>query len=379
MPSAAAQWKALRKRIKAFFKLPVTIPRNMVFAYRHRHLREQRKIIYSITPPPRWKDIGDHAQVVAIDAWLAKHYPDIPILEMDKDRARYYLPALKWLTGPDDLILLHSGGNMGDRAMWSEGIRRLLIQSFPDNQIASLPQTIFFSETPRGKREYENTRRIYAQHPDLLIVARDPLSLETARTMFPHARTDCMPDFVLSLEPAPVADKSDDHTPQVLLVLRSDNEAFITPEQRAAISTMLPYPCAYFDTVTEKPILESEREAVVERCLNTFRDADVVVTDRFHGLIFSVITRTPCVALRSIDHKIIAGRHWFGEVPFIRFAERVEDIPRFVEELRSVTDRTIPDYNRLYFDRLPEVIGWPPDTPADGADPTSPADTCGSG
>ena len=345
--------------------LPVTGTQNLAFALAHRHLKDQRKIIYTITPPPRWKDIGDHAQVVAIDQWLKRTYPGMPVLEMDKDRARYFLPALKWLTGPDDLILLHSGGNMGDRAMWSERIRRLIIRSFPDNRIVSLPQTIFFSDTPRGHEEYDNTRHIYAEHNDLTIVARDPLSEKIARTMFPHARIGCAPDFVLSLSPPPRPDVPDGHEPQLLLVLRRDNEAFISPEDRDSLKDLLPYPSTWFDTVTAGPIDEKDRGAILDQCLDRFRDADVVVTDRFHGMIFSVITRTPCVALRSIDHKILAGKHWFRDVPFIRFAESVTDIPRLVEEVRTVTDRTIPDYNRLYFDTLPGLIGWPGDQPPD--------------
>ncbi|MFB8735822.1 polysaccharide pyruvyl transferase family protein [Bacillus sp. SL00103] len=35
--------------------------------------------------------------------------------------------------------------------------------------------------------------------------------------------------------------------------------------------------------------------------------AQVVVTDRLHGMIFCAITKTPCVVLRSFDHKVMEG------------------------------------------------------------------------
>ena len=181
---------------------------NLWFAYVRRRLRHRRKILYAITPPPRLNNVGDHAQVIAIHIWLKKNFPRLPIIEMDKDQARYYLPALRWLIQPDDIVFLHSGGNLGDRGIWSESIRRLLISTFTRNQIVSLPQTIYFSDTSNGNKEREKTRRIYATHPNLTIIARDPQSGELATELFPKAQTFCMPDFVLSLPSIPSETKN---------------------------------------------------------------------------------------------------------------------------------------------------------------------------
>jgi pyruvyl transferase EpsI len=348
--------QTIRRTLKHFGRLPVSIPRNIWFAYCNRHLRTTKKILYALTPPPRWKDIGDHAQVVAIQAWMNRHYPGIPVIEMDKDRARYFLPALKWLVRPDDLILLHSGGNIGDRGMWSESIRRLIVQTFRQNRIVSLPQTIFFSDTPKGRKERENTRRIYDQHPDLTIIARDPRSGEIARELFTKARILRMPDFVLSLTPGITNVRNE--PPRALLVLRSDNESFFTPDQKRAIKASIKYPVTLFDTLNALPVGGHERTAVLELCLDIFRGHDIIVTDRFHGLIFSVICRKPCVALRSIDHKLLSGKHWFNDVTFVRFTQDINEIPRLMEECLAVSNRETPDYNRLYFDALPALIGW---------------------
>ena len=356
MPGVHASTKKIRRKIKHLCKLPVIVSRNWWFAQRYRHLKNTRKILYAITPPPRWKDIGDHAQVIAIRDWLDKHYPGIPVLEMDKDRARYFLPALKRLVRPDDLILLHSGGNMGDRAMWSESIRRLIIQSFPRNKIVSLPQTIFFSDTERGCRERENTRSIYREHPNLTIIARDPKSEEYAHELFDRAQIFSLPDFVLSLKPSVSHHRN--VPPEVLLVLRDDNESFLTGEQRQALVKMITYPSTRIDNVHHRPIREDERRRVLDSFLEAFCRADVVVTDRFHGLIFSVICRTPCVALRSIDHKILSGHHWFSDVPFVRFADGIDEVNGLLEECLAADSRDIPDYNERYFDRLPELIDW---------------------
>ena len=329
--------------------------RNFWFAYVHRHLRRSRKIIYAITPPPNLKNIGDHAQALAIHAWLKKHFPELPVIEMDKNQTRYYLPALRWLVQPADLLLLHSGGNMGDRGIWSESIRRLVISTFTKNRIISLPQTIYFSDTSAGKREREITRRIYANHPNLTIIARDPSSGELAAELFPNAHTFCVPDFVLSLPPRQPGNKNS--PPKVLLCLRNDNESSFTPDQRLELSHMLPYESTYYDTTVADSIKVMDRETFLGHALDLFQAHDVVVTDRMHGVIFSILCQLPCVVLPTVDHKLTSAMKWFEGIHFVALAQTLQEVPRLVEECLAVQSRDTPDWNAEYFDKILEIIG----------------------
>ncbi|WP_158631899.1 polysaccharide pyruvyl transferase family protein [Chroococcidiopsis cubana] len=301
------------------------------------------------------KNVGDHAQVIAIQIWLKKHFPKLPLIEMDKNQVRYFLPALKWLVQPDDVLFLHSGGNLGDRGMWSERVRRLVILAFPKNQIISLPQTIYFSDTPTGRREQENTRTIYATHPNLTIIGRDQRSGELAAELFPKAQTFCMPDFVLSLSPSQ-SDKRN-NPPKVLLCMRLDDESALTAEQRREIAICLPYQCTYYDTTLAEPIKVSERKVVLEDALSLFRAFDVVVTDRYHGLIFAVLCRKPCVVLRTVDHKLTSAMYWFKNVPFVTFAQELADIPSVVESCLAIKTQEVPNWNAEYFDKIPNLTG----------------------
>ena len=213
--------------------VPIMVLRNIVFAYHHRRLRYTRKIIYALTPPPKLNNIGDHAQVVAIRAWIEKHFNNLPVIELDKNEAKYFLPALKWLVQSSDVFFLQSGGNLGDRGMWSEPIRRLLIDVFKNNKIISLPQTIYFSDTPKGHREKSCSSRIYRAHPDLTIITRDSKSEELSKKLFPNARSFSMPDFVLSLNITNSQTKN--KPPKILLCLRQDNQSTITEIGRAHV------------------------------------------------------------------------------------------------------------------------------------------------
>ncbi len=355
MGSIKAGIKKVRRAIKFVAWLPVRLPVNAIYYMKHCGLASRPKIIYGITPPPRLKNIGDHAQAVAIHLWLARHYPDRPVLEVDKDQARYYLPALRFLIRPDDLIFLHSGGNLGDRGLWSENIRRLLITTFRKNRIVSLPQTIFFSDSERGRTERERSIRLYARHPDLTIIGRDAESGELAKELFPKARTFAMPDFVLSLDARPRREKSD--KPRVLLCLRRDDESILSDAERQALEKDLDMETAVFDTTLDEPILHEKRGEVLEGVLDYFSSFDLVVTDRYHGLIFSVITKKPCIVLRTVDHKLTSAIDWFRDLAFVFRAGSYADVAGMIDTALDCENFDAPDWNAEYFDRIPGLVG----------------------
>lgn len=315
----------------------------------------RRKIIYALTPPPTLRNIGDQAQAVAIHRWLAKHYPGLPVLEVDKDEVIRGQDVLKSAIGPDDLIFLHSGGNLGDRGMWSETGRRLMIANFRENRIISLPQTIFFSDTPTGREQREISRRIYAEHPRLTIIGRDPVSAEIAQELFPSAQILCMPDFVLSLDvPVPK-----DGGQGVLLCLRQDKEAWLTAEDHAVLLGAFPGMATQYDTTIADAIPRMHREAVLGETLALFGRHRAVVTDRFHGLIFAVLLRRPTVVLQTVDHKLTSGFEWFKDVPFVAHANTVGAIADRLDRCSVADSCELPNWNALYFDRLPELLNWP--------------------
>jgi len=324
------------------------------FRREYADLRRQPKILYATTPNCGLKNIGDQAQAVAIRAWLDRHAPHLPVIEVDKKESIDYLSVLRELMRPQDLVLLHSGGNLGDRWLWSEEVRRRIIEAFPGNRVVSLPQTIFFSDTPEGRHEEALSRRIYNAHPNLTIIGRDPHSGELAAELFPNAETFAAPDFVLSLPPRDATPPRPE--PSVLFCLRRDKETVLTEPQRRKLEAALPYATTRFDTTIEEEIPRDRRRDILDRTLDLFHGADAVVTDRYHGLIFAVLCRRPCVVIPTVDHKLTSAFEWFSTVRFIRLARRLEDVPSLVDECLHVPDRDVPDWNTEHFDPLAERL-----------------------
>ncbi|MBD2231988.1 polysaccharide pyruvyl transferase family protein [Phormidium tenue] len=328
---------------------------NLIFYFRHQEIAQKKKIIFALTPPAHLNNIGDHAQVIAIRNWLKKHFPNLPVIELDKEESKYYLAALKKLVSDDDLIIFQSGGNLGERGMWTERFRRLLISSFPNNKIVNLPQSIQFSDTQYGNQEKENTRRIYGEHPDLVMIARDSMSEIIAQELFSKALVFKMPDFVLALPPRNVSKSAT--APKILLCLRHDDQSALTDDSRRNIEKLIPYECSSFDTETDFPIAKKLQEKVVTETLDKFCEFDAIVTDRFHGLIFSIVCRKPCIVVPTVDHKLTYGIQWFSELPFIRLAKNHDEIPHLLEECMAIEERNTPDWNSLYFDQIPRMAG----------------------
>ena len=64
------------------------------------------------------------------------------------------------------------------------------------------------------------------------------------------------------------------------------------------------------DTWIDQRVTEVDREWRIKEMLNLFGSHEVVLTDRYHGVIFSALTRTPCVTLGINGHKITSGLDW---------------------------------------------------------------------
>ena len=96
---------------------------------------------------------------------------------------------------------------------------------------------------------------------------------------------------------------------------------------------------------------------IILRWLDFIASHDAVVTDRFHGLIFSTIARRPCVLLPTGNHKITAALEWFRDVRFVRLAARPDEVAPLLADVLSVRERSVPDWEACFFTPLAQRIG----------------------
>ena len=86
----------------------------------------------------------------------------------------------------------------------------------------------------------------------------------------------------------------------------------------------------------------------------------VIITDRYHGTIFSLVAGTPVVVLKTTDHKVVTGVDWFNGVydQYVYLAQTPEhalDIAKNI--LNSKFDHSLENYfQKEYYDKLPALI-----------------------
>ncbi len=349
----------LKYFLKISFKITKVLMmfiKSIIFYFKIRKYKNIKKIIYTITPPPSLRNVGDHAQVIAIKKWFIENFNKYLVLEFDKNEIYKYLHSIKKIVNEDDLIFLHSGGNLGDRGLWSENARRSIIKNFPKNKIISLPQTIFFSNTQKGIKELEMTKLIYNKHKDLAIIARDSYSFKLAKDYFPKCKTSACPDFVLYLTPC---DNINEERKNVLLCLRNDPESIIDEQLKDKIKKWiedLGEDYREYDTTLDRNIPKENREEELNIALNLFRKHKIIITDRLHSIIFSVITKTPCIALKTTDHKLEESVKWFKDLNYIFYAKNYEKLPETMNKAIRIGQFNDINWKKLYFDDLKSKI-----------------------
>ena len=86
--------------------------------------------------------------------------------------------------------------------------------------------------------------------------------------------------------------------------------------------------------------------------MEQFAHAELVITDRLHGMIFCAITGTPCIVINSKSPKVAGCYEWIKNLDYIRFAENAASIK---DEYNKIPKgENIYDHSKLdpYFDEL---------------------------
>ena len=144
-----------------------------------------------------------------------------------------------------------------------------------------------------------------------------------------------MPDMALTLHPphstAPRAG--------CLLLLRNDREKTITPAQSAEVMAqchrLFGENVTLSDMDAPAPVSPAQREAALREKWTQLAGAALVITDRLHGMIFSALTETPCIALDSKSPKLRGCYEWMRKLDYIAFADSPADIGPLYERLKK--------------------------------------------
>ncbi len=303
-------------------------------------------------------NLGDNGQYYCIKRWIKECYQDYEVYIMPSRYITNYRHAClntlkKYFEYDNDIIIFQSGYSVQDLGGDHPLMHELICEHLTEARILMMPQTIYFQYDENRLR----TARNHDKAHNMLFLARDRVSYEQALQMFPHIRVELFPDIVTTL-----IGKYNFQCERgkIFLCCRDDGERFYSDEElnklRKRLETLSPV--EYGDTQSQltghklRKVLEESIEKEIER-LSHFK---VVITDRYHGTIYSLCANTPVVIIKTKDHKVTTGADWFKGVydNHVYVASDLDDAyNKAVAICNNFNYITLPPYfKQHYYDNL---------------------------
>ena len=294
-------------------------------------------------------NIGDLAITSAQTLFLVEHANFDHVVRIPISRTTTLIHSIRQKINPDDLITIVGGGNMGLLYSDIEDLRQLVIRSFPRNRIVCFPQTLDWNESVESDHALSRIVSVYSRHPNLNVFARESITRGKLEALFrPYANVHVgyAPDIVLSATAADLGSAVQTAPSGILLCLRDDRECALSHNQRTELETVLTatgHSMEFTDTHAGGSQLDDARCArLLAEKVDQFGAARLVVTDRLHGMILSVIAGTPCLVLPNANHKIHqTWKDWLGDAPHVRFVAPgdMTKLPQVLKELLAAPRR----------------------------------------
>ena len=260
--------------------------------------------LYLIFNGPTTGNIGDHAILFGEEKVLEDR--NINYFRVSAKEMTYFFNLnLDKKVSKKDYIFVTGGGNVG--SLWRNEQERInkVLNDFRNNKIIIFPQTVYYHENEFGRMCLEIDKKYYDSCEDLTIYARD---MKTFRLLDEKlkVKTELVKDMALNLNY-----KIDSKRKGIIFCIRNDKEKNIdsTQIEKLLKEVKEKYPnekIKFMDTVktNKKEYSYKNGKKEFKKIIKLFQKSKLVVTDRLHGMIMTVITDTPCIALNNTSGKV---------------------------------------------------------------------------
>lgn len=252
---------------------------------------------------PEHGNRGDQAISLAEVNYISAVMPECKIVTIPETEILQHLSCLKKQVNKyNSLIIGHGGGNMGELYPFQEKLRLKMLKNLKNAKIVIFPQSIDYS----GEGEFfRKSQKLYNSHKNLAVFTREDYSEKLRQKYFPNCKGGLVPDIVLSYKP----ELPDFERNGILFCTRQDKEKNQQSERIISVLKNTAEKCgrkiSYTDTYSPDFACEySKQLGGLNEIWTEFKNAELVVTDRLHGMIFCVITGTPCIAVDNSTGKV---------------------------------------------------------------------------
>ena len=310
----------------------------------------QKEIILFATP--LHGNLGDHAIAIA-EYEMLQNNQLIPFEIATGEKENCYEYVLQHIE-KDAIICITGGGFIGSQWLNEENFVRQIIHDYSNHTIIVFPQTLYYKEDENGRKEYETSKNIYEKAKKLNVFVREEKSYKIAKQMLPETNIQLVPDIVLYLKQQEYQTKQD----KVLLCIRHDVESKLKEEERKMIEKVAQEQgtIEYTDTVINRGVKAKVRQEEVNKKLQEFAESKLIITDRLHGMIFAMLTRTPCITLGNYNHKVKGVYQWFKDCNYVKYLDNIDNLKETIEEIMKIKPEDYTTINlRNQYTQLEEI------------------------
>ena len=118
------------------------------------------------------------------------------------------------------------------------------------------------------------------------------------------------------------------------------------------VNTLFDNNVSRLDMCRNYAIRIADRDKELEKQYNAFRSAELVVTDRLHGMVFSAITGTPCIVIDSKSPKVKGCYEWLKQLDYIRFCDDATKLTDIYESMPKGNQQYDNSSLMPYFEQL---------------------------
>lgn len=291
--------KLIPNHCKDILKYHLSSPNIKIF-----ERRDSKKIVVFLGAD--YGNLGDVAITESQISFLKQNFPDYEIKEIPISQTYTYIKSLKRNLTKKDIITLIGGGNISNLYEDIEIQRRFIISKFKKNRIVSFPQTVYFTDTKRGRESMKKTVKIYKKHHQLYLFAREEKTYDFFKNHFDSNRIFMCPDIVLS-KTLTISYNKKKKAKNIVFCIRNDKESAISKEQLKDIrESIVDNTITFTDTQVPYNKMSIEtRQQELKKIIEIFTNSKLVITDRLHGMILCAITNTPCLAIDNSNGKVL--------------------------------------------------------------------------
>ena len=237
----------------------------------------------------------------------------------------------------DDIVILMQGGGNVLSYRYEDYIRKRVLETFPNHEAVLFPQSIWHIVDQEKTRKYQQA---YSQHKHLTMLYRDRPSYNLGRKLFPDVKCYLMPDMSFQIG---AVERFISPTHDIMWLQRNDTESpkYDVPSQTYGYD-VIAEDWVKWKTPKGRSELENSR-LIAANGMMFLQRGRVVVTDRLHGHILSVLCGIPHVIIDPVNKKTSSYmRSWTGGIDNILMASSSHDALNKAIELLRKFDDVIP-------------------------------------